>query len=409
MKRFIKSGGAPVFVAIDIAKARHHVLIEFADGKRTKLTIANTLSDFNKLAELLKSASSRCEVALEPTGDYHRPLANFLVRRGHNVQFVSSIATHRTRETLFNSWDKNDPKDAQVILHLLKGGVTQRYADPLQSGYQDLQELLGTYSQVVGRKTRVYHSLMTHYLPLYFPEAEPFLGSARSEWFLDVFLFAPCPAEVLKYTKATFLRKTVKGDEGHPTVRRRLVAEFYETAKESVGIPIKAGSVAMCMFRTILEEYISLAKLRRQLEKQIHEHLDANADYQRLRTIPGIGPIVGLTILAEAGDLRRFSHHRKFLKYCGFDLSTSQSGTHRGTPQLSKRGNARLRCAFWMAARAAVAQRRNGFRKKYDDYTKRDPQDVDLRRKAYVAVAAKMARVSYGLIKSGGEYRHLTA
>ena len=409
MKRFSKPDGRPVFVAIDIAKSRHHVLIESADGKRTALSIANTLADFNKLADQLKSVAPRCEVALEPTGDYHRPLANFLLRRGHNVQFVSSIATHRTREALFNSWDKNDPKDAQVILHLLKGGITQHYADPLQSGYQDLQELLSTYSQVVGRKTRVYHSLMTHYLPLYFPEAQPFLGSSRSEWFLDVFLFAPCPAEVLKHSKATFLRKTVKGDEGHPTVRRRLVAEFYETAKESVGIPVKAGSISMRMFRTILKEYIGLAKLRRQLEKEIHQHLDSNADYQRLRTIPGIGPIVALTILSEAGDLRRFSHYRKFLKYCGFDLSTSQSGTQRGTPQLSKRGNARLRCAFWMAARAAVAMRRNGFRKKFDDYTKRDPQNVDLRRKAYSAVAAKMARVSYGLIKSGNEYRHLTA
>ncbi len=409
MKRFDKPDGTPVYVAIDIAKARHHVLIEFADGKRTALSVANTLVDFNKLAGLLQAASTRCEVALEATGDYHRPLANFLVRRGHHVQFVSSIATHRTREALFNSWDKNDPKDAQVILHLLKGGVAQIYADPLQSGYQDLQELLGTYSQVVGRKTRVYHSIMTHYLPLYFPEAEPFLGSSRSEWFLDVFLFAPCPAEVLKYGKAAFLRKTVKGDEGHPTVRRRLVAEYYETAKASVGIPIEAGSIPMRMFRTILEEYIGLAKLRRHLEKQVHDYLDMNADYQRLRTIPGIGPIVGLTILSEAGDLRRFSHYRKFLKYCGFDLSTSQSGARRGSPQLSKRGNARLRCAFWMAARAAIAQRRNGFRKKFDDYTRRDPQNVDLRRKAYTAVAAKMARVSYGLIKSGGEYRHLTA
>lgn len=409
MKRFGKPDGTPVFVAIDIAKSRHHVLIEFPDGKRKTLSIENTLVDFNKLVEILGSASPRCEVALEPTGDYHRPLANFLVRHGHHVQFVSSIATHRTREALFNSWDKNDPKDAQVILHLLKGGVTQVYADPLQSGYQDLQELLGTYSQVVGRKTRVYHSLMTHYLPLYFPEAEPFLGSARSEWFLDVFLFAPCPAEVLKYSKAAFLRKTVKGDEGHPTVRRRLVAEYYETAKKSVAIPIVAGSIPMRMFCTVLEEYIGLARIRRQLEKQIHVHLEANHDYQRLRTIPGIGPIVGLTILSEAGDLRRFSHYRKFLKYCGFDLSASQSGTHRGLPQLSKRGNARLRCAFWMAARAAVAQRRNGFRKKYDDYTRRDPQNVDLRRKAYTAVAAKMARVSYGLIKSDGDYRHLTA
>ena len=97
------------------------------------------------------------------------------------------------REALFNSWDKNDAKDAQVILYLLKSGTTQVFSDPLECGNQDLQELLGTYRQVVDRKTRVYHSLQTHYLPLYFPEAEPFVTTARAEWFLNVLHDAPCP------------------------------------------------------------------------------------------------------------------------------------------------------------------------------------------------------------------------
>ena len=228
------------------------------------MPIANELSAFEKFATFLATLSKSCEIALEPTGDYHRPIAHFLTRRGHHVQFVSSIACHRTREALYNSWDKNDPKDAQVILHLLKGGVTQRFADPLKEGNHDLQELFGTYRRIVDRKVRVYHTLMTHYLPLYFPEAEPFIASSRSEWFLDVFLLAPIPADVLSWTKAAFLKKTVKGDEGHPTIRRKLVAEYYETAKSSVGIPVEPGSVAMEMFRLVLEEYIHLAKLRRR-------------------------------------------------------------------------------------------------------------------------------------------------
>ncbi len=393
-------------MAIDVAKATHEVLVERSDGARKCISVANTQADFEKLAKYLATLSPSCEVALEPTGDYHRPIANFLLRRGHKVHFVSSIATNRTREALYNSWDKNDPKDAQVILHLLKGGVTQHFSDPLEDGTHDLQELLGTYRQIVDRKVRVYHTLMTHFLPLYFPEAEQFIASSRSEWFLDVFHLAPCPSDVLAYTKAAFLKKTVKGNEGHPTVRRRLVGEYYETAKQIVGIPVLSGSVAMQMFRLVLEEYIRLAKLRRGLEKDIHNRLALHADYKRLRTIPGIGPIVGLTILAEGGDLRRFSHHRKFLKFCGFDLSTSQSGQRRGVPQLSKRGNARLRCAFWMAGRVAVAQRRNGFRKKFDDYVRSNPKDTDLKRKAYTAVAAKMARVVYGLIKTNSDYRH---
>jgi transposase len=394
----------PAWVAIDVAKNRHDALIETARGVRRRMIIANTLCDFNKFADELRPYG-KCEIALEPTGDYHRPLANFLIRQGHQVHFVSSIATNRTREALFNSWDKNDPKDAQVILHLLKSGNTQIFADPLERGNHDLQELLGTYRQVVNRKTRIYHSLQTHYLPLYFPEAERFISTARAEWFLDVLYVAPCPSAVLKYSKKAFVKKfTAAG--GKITVRQRLVAEYYETARESVGIPVPADSWAIQMFQHTIEQYTRLAKQRRKLEELIHGQLEQNVDYRLLRTIPGVGPIIALTILAEGGDLRRFSHYRKFLNYCGLALSTSQSGSYRGIPKLSKRGNAKLRCAFWMAANSAIRQRRNGFRRKFDDYVRSNPLDADLKRKAYTAVAAKVARVVYGLIKSGKVYRH---
>jgi transposase len=404
MARIRAAKATPAWLAIDVAKKRHEALLEDASGVRRRVTITNTHDGFEQLAKTL-SPHLPCEIALEPTGDYHRPLANFLIRKGHHVHFVSSIATNRTREALFNSWDKNDPKDAQVILHLLKGGTTQIFADPLQRGNQDLQELLGTYRQVTDRKTRVYHSLMTHYLPLYFPEAEPFLSNPRGEWFLEVLRVAPCPSAVLLHKKSSFVKKfTASG--GHFTSRQSLVASYYEMAKESVGIPVAADSKAAQMFQLTVEQYMELTKVRRELQELIHAQLEQNVDYQRLRSIPGIGPIVALTILAEAGDLRRFSHHRKFLNYCGLSLSSSQSGSSRGRAQLSKRGNARLRWAFWMAANAAINQRRNSFRKKFDDYVRRDPLDADLKRKAYVAVAAKVARVAYGLIKSGKEYRH---
>ena len=83
---------------------------------------------------------------------------------------------------------------------------------------------------------------------------------------------------------------------------------------------------------------------------------------RRLPTLPGVGPILALTILAEAGDLRRFAHHRQFLKYCGFDLSSQQSGQFQGKRKISKRGNRRLRYAFWMASTIAIRMRENSFR-----------------------------------------------
>ncbi len=86
-------------------------------------------------------------------------------------------------------------------------------------------------------------------------------------------------------------------------------------------------------------------------------------------------------------------------------MAKVQSGVQRGHEKLSKRGNARLRMAFWMAAQVAIRQRENSFREKYDRYVRANPLDADLKRKALTAVAAKMARVAYAIVKKGLPYR----
>jgi transposase len=159
------------------------------------------------------------------------------------------------------------------------------------------------------------------------------------------------------------------------------------------------------MLRMVIAEGRSLIRQRDAIEDQAHAALVDNADYLRLRQIPGIGPINAMTILAEAGDLRRFRHHRQFLKFCGLDLATYQSGQFRGQTKLSKFGNARLRRTFWVAAQVAIRQRDNGFRAKYERYIARDRDNADLKRKALTAITAKMARTAHAVIKSGSDYR----
>ena len=112
-----------------------------------------------------------------------------------------------------------------------------------------------------------------------------------------------------------------------------------------------------------------------------------------------------MTILAEAGDLRRFRHHRQFLKFCGMDLATVQSGLFRGRSKISKYGNARLRRTLWMAGQTAILKRANSFRDKFERYISRDRNNPDLRRKAFTAIAAKMGRTIHAVIKSGEPYR----
>jgi transposase len=113
---------------------------------------------------------------------------------------------------------------------------------------------------------------------------------------------------------------------------RHKFLDIYETARTSIGLPLPLEAPAIRMFRMVIAEARSLIRHRNEIETQADELLRHSKDYLLLRQIPGIGPINALTIIAEAGDLRRFHHHRQFLKFCGLDLSTQQSGHIEARP-----------------------------------------------------------------------------
>lgn len=395
----------PVRAAIDISKHRHEVLIE-APGKkrRRRLTVLNTLDEFNRLTRVLSDYSRPVRVAFEATGNYHRALAWHLSAAGFETKLISSVALARTREALHNSWDKNDPKDAQVILHMMQIGAEQFYHDPLVQGTNDIQELSKTHDIVSRAKTELWHRILTHYLPLYFPEADRFHRSSRSDWFFAFLELFPSPHFISAMDKDAFIAAAWEV-VGRKVGKQRLLSDIYTTASSSVGLPVTPDSDAITMFRMVLAQGRSLIAQRNTIEARSVEILKDHPDYQLLTTIPGIGPINALTILAEAGDLRRFRHHRQFLKFCGMDLATMQSGMFRGQTKLSKYGNARLRCTLWMAGQVAIIQRTNSFRDKFNRYTARDRDNQHLRRKAYTAIAAKMARTVHAVVKNGEPYR----
>lgn len=96
-------------------------------------------------------------IGFEATGNYHRPLAHHLGQAAFELKLVSSVGLARTREALHNSWDKNDPKGAQVILHMLEIGAVQFFHDPMVVGTADIQELSKTHEIVSRSKTELWH------------------------------------------------------------------------------------------------------------------------------------------------------------------------------------------------------------------------------------------------------------
>ena len=77
------------------------------------------------------SDSESARHQLSAIAHYHRALMHHPVDARFELKQVSSVDLARTREALHNRWDKNDPKNAQVILHMLEFGAVQVIHDPV--------------------------------------------------------------------------------------------------------------------------------------------------------------------------------------------------------------------------------------------------------------------------------------
>jgi len=216
-----------VLVAIDISKKRNDVLIQIPGStRRRRLTVLNQRAEHDRFIDQLKSFERPVLAGFEATGNYHRALAWRLVDAGIETRLISSMALARQREAIHNGWDKNDPKDAQVILHMLATGVSQTYQDPLAAGLADIQELSKTHEAVSRAKTQTIHRILTHYLPLYFPEIERFLNSSRRDWFFALLEKFPTPASITALSPEDF-SMAVWDIVGKKTSKARLINDIY--------------------------------------------------------------------------------------------------------------------------------------------------------------------------------------
>ena len=73
--------------------------------------------------------------------------------------------------------------------------------------------------------------------------------------------------------------------------------------------------------------------------------------FHRLRSIPGIGKILALTILYEVHDIARFPRVQEFASYCRLVRCPKESaGKRKGGASGKKIGNVHLKWAFSEAA-----------------------------------------------------------
>jgi len=123
------------------------------------------------------------------------------------------------------------------------------------------------------------------------------------------------------------------------------------------------------------------------LERELRPLAQADPRVKLLRTIPGVGELLGLTIASEISDIARFSHAGKLVGYAGLAPRIKQSGQSSRTGPLSKAGSRTLR---WAAVEAAQHAWRpsNPWHQLYLDLSKRagkNPAKSAVARKILIA------------------------
>ncbi|MGD8372960.1 MAG: IS110 family transposase [Syntrophobacterales bacterium] len=105
---------------------------------------------------------------------------------------------------------------------------------------------------------------------------------------------------------------------------------------------------------TYLLLYEKLQKQIKPLTRRVRAIAKQNHTAQLLMTIPGIGPITAMFIVAEVEDISRFRSYRNLASYAGLVPSLDASAGKEKTGRITKQGSRYLRTALVEAAQAAA-------------------------------------------------------
>lgn len=405
-RREIRGSVEYVIVGIDVAKERHHAFFGTATGQALlkRLLFDNSAGGFSELLERVgqlktRHGLSKAVFALEPTGNYHKPLANWLLEQGQLLVLVSNHAIAENRQTLDGRWDKNDTKDSANVADLVSQGKCQFFEEP-DADLLELRALLSLRKRLKKQEHSIRMQIRNGLVARHFPELDRHWGSCLTEnlaivrWCLD-------PRKISAMSFSDFLSLVTTRDRGQRQVRR--LRAIHELAASSVGCPVNEATVFEA--QTLVERFHDVHRRIEQTEAQIETVCRRFPTYRRIRTIPGFGPYVCSQVLAKIGDPHRFKARKQVVRLAGFDLNAKRSGKRSQTavPVISKRGNTDLRYALYQAALIA-SYHHAGFRALFTRYLKGREKERGIRTKMRVKLAAKMLVIAWTMMRTETDF-----
>jgi transposase len=159
----------------------------------------------------------------------------------------------------------------------------------------------------------------------------------------------------------------------------------------------------MAAMRSSLTVFHCLDEQIQDIERRVLAQAKLKPDFEKVMTIAGIGKILGMTIMYEAGTMERFGKVGQFASYGRCVGSSRWSNGKKKGEGNRKNGNKYLAWAFVEAAHYAV--RYNQRIRKFFDRKKAKTNGIV----AVKAVAHKLARACYHVLKEQAPFEETRA
>jgi transposase len=343
-----------IFVGVDWAEAHHDVYVQDENGKcLAGGRLPEGVEGIARFHDLLSGhVEEPGQVVIGIETDRGLFVAA-LVAAGYEVFAVNPMSTSRYRDRHSTSGAKSDPGDAKVLADMVR---TDRHNHrPVSADSETVQavKILARAHQSMiwsrGRQTNGLRSTLREF----YPAALVAFDDLSSGDALEVLRVAPTPELGRTLSLAKIAAALRRGGRQRRIDQR--AAEIQATLRapqlaSPAAVSTAMGASVAASVAVIATMVTQITALAQELQTGFESHPDAEV----VRSLPGLGTILGARVLGEFGDEpNRYNTAKSRKNYAGTSPITRASGTKRVVLARYAR-NDRLADAIYLWAFAAL-------------------------------------------------------
>lgn len=401
-----------LFVGIDVSARDLQVSFMNSDGDELdRLKVSNDLPGATRLRDCIvaiaeKASFDHIQIGLEATSVYSWHVAVFLHEDAFLKERKVKVFTINPKliskfRAAYSDLEKTDLRDAWVIADRLRfGRLTTTVM--MQEQYLALQRLTRMRFHLVHNLTREKQ----YFLQTLFYKCNAFFSQVDSSVFGQAILEMLSEnysldeiASMEVSDLANYLQEKARNSFPDP---ERVADCIQKAARTSYRLPKLMEDTIDLVLGTSIQSIRSIQGQIKDLDKAIDRIIDGTNGAKCLQSVPGIGRVYTAGILAEIGDVSRFSNQAALAKYAGLVWNRHQSGSFEAEDtRLTHSGNRYLRY-YLIEAANSVKNREPEFheyyRKKYGEVPKHQ------HKRALVLTARKLVRLVDVLLRNDQLY-----